>query len=156
MVTTTRCHHHGTFALLGATSAIWLRGMPNDIYSDWSGCPDWTRLKNAILIVEFASQNTPKGWILSPPRGAARLRFRPIVGYLLAFVLGVFPQVESGRCRCCSRQSMEPVSLQGYLAATFITTIFINSSSEARRSKQQPLSTHNEKFRCTLFPKSSF
>ena len=49
------------FALMGALTAIWLRGMPNDIYFQ-IGLVVLIGLasKNAILIVEFAAQNTAK------------------------------------------------------------------------------------------------
>ena len=43
-------------AVLGALLAIWLRGLDNDVYSRSAGSVDRLAAKNAILIVEFASQ----------------------------------------------------------------------------------------------------
>ena len=54
------------FALLGALTAIWLRGMPNDIYFQ-IGLVVLIGLasKNAILIVEFAARKHAEGMALS-------------------------------------------------------------------------------------------
>lgn len=135
------------FALLGATSAIWLRGMPNDIYFQ-IGLVVLIGLasKNAILIVEFASQKHAEGMdIVAAALEAARLRFRPIVMTSLAFVLGVFPLVKATGAGAAARQSMGTGVFAGMLAATFIATIFIPLFFKwLERSKQQPLSTHNE------------
>ncbi|HYY83429.1 MAG TPA: multidrug efflux RND transporter permease subunit, partial [Beijerinckiaceae bacterium] len=81
------------FAVFGAIVAIWLRGIENDVYFQ-IGLVTLIGLaaKNAILIVEFASERFREGM---PPfeaaMEAARLRFRPIIMTSLAFILGVFP-----------------------------------------------------------------
>ncbi len=115
------------FALLGATFAIWVRGMPNDIYFQ-IGLVVLIGLasKNAILIVEFAAQKVEDGMsIVDAALEAARLRLRPIVMTSLAFVLGVFPLVKASGAGAAARQSMGTGVFAGMLAATFIATIFI-------------------------------
>ena len=115
------------FALVGALTAIWLRGMPNDIYFQ-IGLVVLIGLasKNAILIVEFAAQKYAEGMnVVDAAMEAARLRFRPIVMTSLAFVLGVFPLVKASGAGAAARQSMGTGVFAGMIAATFIATIFI-------------------------------
>ncbi|KAF4533659.1 hypothetical protein B566_EDAN005708 [Ephemera danica] len=115
------------FALMGALTAIWLRGMPNDIYFQ-IGLVVLIGLasKNAILIVEFAAQKYAEGMsAVDAAIAAARLRLRPIVMTSLAFVLGVFPLVIASGAGAAARQSMGTGVFAGMVAATFIATIFI-------------------------------
>jgi multidrug efflux pump subunit AcrB len=115
------------FALIGAPSPIWVRGMPNDIYFQ-IGLVVLIGLasKNAILIVEFAAQKYAEGMsVVDAALEAARLRLRPIVMTSLAFVLGVFPLVKASGAGAAARQSMGTGVFAGMLAATFIATIFI-------------------------------
>ncbi|MFA7291658.1 MAG: multidrug efflux RND transporter permease subunit [Rhodocyclaceae bacterium] len=115
------------FALMGALTAIWLRGMPNDIYFQ-IGLVVLIGLasKNAILIVEFAAQKYAEGMgVVEAALEAARLRFRPIVMTSLAFVLGVLPLVVASGAGAAARQSMGTGVFAGMIAATFIATIFI-------------------------------
>lgn len=115
------------FALMGALTAIWLRGMPNDIYFQ-IGLVVLIGLasKNAILIVEFAAQKYAEGMTAAEAAvEAARLRLRPIIMTSLAFVLGVFPLVKATGAGASARQSMGTGVFGGMLAATFIATLFI-------------------------------
>ncbi|WP_295005001.1 multidrug efflux RND transporter permease subunit [uncultured Dechloromonas sp.] len=115
------------FALMGALTAIWLRGMPNDIYFQ-IGLVVLIGLasKNAILIVEFAAQKYAEGMTAAQAAvEAARLRLRPIIMTSLAFVLGVFPLVKATGAGAAARQSMGTGVFGGMLAATFIATLFI-------------------------------
>ena len=115
------------FALMGALTAIWLRGMPNDIYFQ-IGLVVLIGLasKNAILIVEFAAQKYAEGMSVAEAAvEAARLRLRPIIMPSLAFVLGVFPLVKATGAGAAARQSMGTGVFGGMIAATFIATIFI-------------------------------
>ncbi|MDD5329064.1 MAG: multidrug efflux RND transporter permease subunit [Sulfuricella sp.] len=115
------------FALFGALFAVLVRGMPNDIYFQ-IGLVTLVGLasKNAILIVEFASQKRAEGMgVLEAAVEGARLRFRPIVMTSLAFVLGVVPLVLATGAGAAARRSMGTGVFGGMIAATFIATIFI-------------------------------
>lgn len=115
------------FALVGALIAVWFRDMPNDIYFQ-IGLITLIGLaaKNAILIVEFASQKLEEGIpIMQAAVEAARLRFRPIVMTSMAFVLGIVPLVVATGAGAAARRSMGTGVFGGMLLATFVATIFI-------------------------------
>lgn len=115
------------FALTGALMAVLLRGMNNDIYFQ-IGLITLIGLaaKNAILIVEFASQKMEEGMpVAQAALEAARLRFRPIVMTSMAFILGIVPLVFATGAGAAARQSMGTGVLGGMLMATFVATIFI-------------------------------
>ena len=115
------------FAMAGALLAILLRDMPNDIYFQ-IGLVTLIGLaaKNAILIVEFASQKMKQGMPAAQAAiEAAQLRFRPIVMTSMAFVLGVVPLVIATGAGAAARRSMGTGVFGGMLLATFIATIFI-------------------------------
>jgi multidrug efflux pump len=115
------------FALAGALLAVLFRGMPNDIYFQ-IGLITLIGLaaKNAILIVEFASQKMEEGMpIMDAALEAARLRFRPIVMTSMAFVLGIVPLVIATGAGSAARRSMGTGVFGGMILATFVATIFI-------------------------------
>ncbi len=115
------------FALAGAFLAVLLRGMPNDIYFQ-IGLITLIGLaaKNAILIVEFASQKMEQGMpVAQAALEAARLRFRPIVMTSMAFVLGIVPLVVASGAGAAARRSMGTGVFGGMILATFVATIFI-------------------------------
>jgi multidrug efflux pump subunit AcrB len=115
------------FAVFGAILAIWLRGIENDVYFQ-IGLVTLIGLaaKNAILIVEFASERFREGM---PPfeaaMEAARLRFRPIIMTSLAFILGVVPLAISTGAGSASRHSIGTGVIGGMIAATFLAIFFI-------------------------------
>jgi len=115
------------FAMTGALIAILVRGMPNDIYFQ-IGLITLIGLaaKNAIFIVEFASQKMEEGMpLMEAAVEAARLRFRPIVMTSMAFVFGIVPLVFATGAGAAARQSMGTGVFGGMILATFIATIFI-------------------------------
>jgi HAE1 family hydrophobic/amphiphilic exporter-1/multidrug efflux pump len=115
------------FAFFGALLAVYIRGMPNDIYFQ-IGLIVLVGLsaKNAILIVEFAAQKRQQGMShIDAALTAARQRFRPIVMTSLAFILGVFPLVISSGAGAAARRSMGTGVFGGMVASTVIATIFI-------------------------------
>jgi HAE1 family hydrophobic/amphiphilic exporter-1/multidrug efflux pump len=115
------------FGVFGALSAVWMRGMSNDIYFQ-IGLVTLIGLaaKNAILIVEFANHRHEAGM---PPEQAAieaaRLRFRPIIMTSMAFILGVVPLVFATGAGAASRQSIGTGVFGGMLAATFLAIFFV-------------------------------
>ena len=115
------------FALTGALIAVLVRGMPNDIYFQ-IGLITLIGLaaKNAILIVEFASQKLEEGMpVAEAALEAARLRFRPIVMTSMAFVLGIVPLLVATGAGSAARRSMGTGVFGGMMVATFVATIFI-------------------------------
>lgn len=115
------------FALLGAFLAIWLRGLENDIYFQ-IGLLTLIGLsaKNAILIIEFASQLHRQGYtVIQAAREAARLRFRPIIMTSMAFVLGVLPLALSTGAGANSQHSIGTGVIGGMLVATGVAIFFI-------------------------------
>ena len=115
------------FGVFGALSAVWLLGMNNDIYFQ-IGLVTLIGLsaKNAILIVEFASQQHQQGRsLVESASEAARLRFRPIIMTSMAFLLGVVPLVIATGAGAASRRSIGTGVLGGMLAATFLAIFFV-------------------------------
>lgn len=115
------------FGVLGALSAVWVRGLDNDIYFQ-IGLVTLIGLaaKNAILIVEFANKLYESGRSLSDAAlEAARLRFRPIVMTSMAFILGVVPLVVASGAGAASRHSIGTGVFGGMLAATFLAIFFV-------------------------------
>ncbi len=115
------------FGVFGALSAVWLRGMTNDVYFQ-IGLVTLIGLaaKNAILIVEFANHRHETG--MSPEQAAieaAGLRFRPIIMTSMAFILGVVPLVFATGAGAASRQSIGTGVFGGMLAATFLAIFFV-------------------------------
>lgn len=115
------------FAVFGALAAVWLLNMNNDIYFQ-IGLITLIGLsaKNAILIVEFASQQHQQGRsLVEAAKEAARLRFRPIIMTSMAFILGVLPLVMATGAGAASRRSIGTGVLGGMLAATFLAIFFV-------------------------------
>ncbi|HET7552584.1 MAG TPA: multidrug efflux RND transporter permease subunit [Gemmatimonadaceae bacterium] len=115
------------FGVLGALIAVWLRGMPNDIYFQ-VGLIAVIGLaaKNAILIVEFASELRREGQsIRDAAVMAARERLRPILMTSFAFILGVAPLLTAGGAGAGSRHSLGTSVVFGMLGATMIGIFFV-------------------------------
>jgi multidrug efflux pump len=85
--------------------------------------------KNAILIVEFASQLRREGWDRSKATiEASRLRLRPILMTSFAFILGVVPLVIATGAGAEMRRSLGTAVFSGMLGVTafgiFLTPVF--------------------------------
>src|SRR3546814_11004588 len=99
-----------------------MRGLPNDIYVK-IGLITVIGLaaKNAILIIEFASEQRQLG---KPLREAvieaARLRFRPILMTSFAFIMGVLPMAVSSGAGANARHAIGTGVIGGMLFATFL------------------------------------
>ncbi len=115
------------FGVAGAYLGVWLRGIPSDIYFT-VGLITVVGLaaKNAILIVEFATELRRKGLaVREAAMEAARERFRPILMTSFAFILGVLPLVISSGAGAAGRHSLGTGVFFGMLAATIIGVFFI-------------------------------
>jgi multidrug efflux pump len=136
------------FGAFGAFLGVWLRGMPSDVYFQVGlFAVIGLAAKNAILIVEFASELRAQGHsIHDAALEAARERFRPILMTSLAFILGVAPLVIASGAGAGSRRSVGTSVFFGMLGATslgvfFIPLFFYSIRSLAeRRSSRNPVS----------------
>jgi HAE1 family hydrophobic/amphiphilic exporter-1/multidrug efflux pump len=115
------------FGMFGALTAVWLRGMENDVYFQ-IGLVTLIGLaaKNAILIVEFAAVRKAAGMSTQAAAiEAARLRFRPILMTSLAFILGVLPLAISTGAGASARHAIGTGVMGGMMAATFLAIFFV-------------------------------
>jgi multidrug efflux pump len=85
--------------------------------------------KNAILIVEFAHEQQQHGEELhQATRGAARIRFRPIIMTSVAFIGGVYPLVVATGAGAEMRQSLGTAVFSGMIGVAlfgiFLTPVF--------------------------------
>jgi multidrug efflux pump len=113
--------------IIGAVAAVYLRGMPNDVYFK-IGLITIIGLsaKNAILIVEFAKDLWKPGKSLAEATvEAAMLRFRPIVMTSLAFIFGVVPLTIASGAASKSQQAIGTGVLGGMLSATVLAVFFV-------------------------------
>ncbi|MEN6629452.1 MAG: efflux RND transporter permease subunit, partial [Sulfuricella sp.] len=113
--------------IFGATLAVTLRGLPNDVYFK-VGLIAIIGLssKNAILIIEFARDLQERGMsLVEATLEACRLRFRPILMTSLAFILGVLPLAISTGAGANSRHAIGTGVIGGMLAATFLAIFLV-------------------------------
>ena len=115
------------FGVFGALLGAWLRGMSNDVYFQVGMIAViGLAAKNAILIVEFASELRARGLpVREAATQAARQRLRPILMTSLAFILGVLPLVLAGGAGAVSRHSIGTGVFAGMLVATLVGIFFI-------------------------------
>ena len=115
------------FAIFGALLAIFLRGIPNDVYFQ-IGLITLIALaaKNAILIIEFAVMKRAEGLSYAEAAlEAAKLRLRPIAMTSFAFILGCVPLAIASGASANSRHSIGTGVIGGMLGATMIAIFFI-------------------------------
>jgi len=114
-------------ALLGALSAQWIRGLPNDVFCQ-VGLVMLVGLasKNAILIVEFAEQLRERGLpLVEATVEAATIRLRPILMTSMAFILGVVPLVVATGAGENGRHSVGTTVFGGMIMSTILNLFFI-------------------------------
>ncbi len=115
------------FAFFGAVLGLWLRGLENDIYFQ-VGLITLVGLsaKNAILMVEFATQRLKAGAsLLEATIEGARIRFRPIVMTSFAFIMGSLPLALSVGAGANSRHIIGTTVVGGMIALTMIGIFFV-------------------------------
>ena len=113
--------------ILGALTAVTLRGLPNDVYFK-VGLIVIIGLaaKNAILIIQFARDLQDKGHdLIDATLEACRLRFRPILMTSIAFVLGVMPLAISTGAGANGRHAIGTGVMGGMIAATVLAVFFV-------------------------------
>ena len=114
-------------AALGVVLALVLRNADNNTYTQ-IGIVLLVALasKNAILIVEFASQERKDGKpIREAARNAARLRFRAILMTAVSSILGFLPLLFASGAGAASRQAVGNAVVGGMIAATFFSLMFV-------------------------------
>ena len=113
--------------LVGATLAVTLRGLTNDVYFQVGLLTTMgLSAKNAILIVEFAEQAERGGKTpLDAALDAARLRLRPIIMTSLAFIFGVMPLAISTGAGAQSRIAIGTAVVGGMLTATALAIFYV-------------------------------
>jgi multidrug efflux pump len=134
------------FAAFGAFTAVFLRGLQNDIYFQ-IGMLTLVGLaaKNAILIVEFAMMKHHEGMPLAEAAvQGAKLRFRPIIMTSLALIFGVLPLALSSGAGAASRHSLGTSVIGGMLAATFVATFFVPLFFRWIAGWRRPREQHSE------------
>lgn len=140
-------------AALGAYLGEWAFGLENDIYFQ-IGLVMLMGMaaKNAILIVEFAKEQTDKGEdAYQAAVYAARLRFRPIVMTSLAFILGMVPMVLASGPGSASRQAIGTgvffgmifAVAFGILTVPFFFVIIKNALSRRKKSSSVAVDESN-------------
>jgi multidrug efflux pump len=113
--------------ILGALSAVTMRGLPNDVYFK-VGLIVIIGLaaKNAILIIQFARELQHKGQdLLEATVEACRLRFRPILMTSIAFILGVLPLAISTGAGANGRHAIGTGVMGGMIAATVLAVFLV-------------------------------
>ena len=114
-------------AVLGALTAVSLRGLADDVYCQ-IGLVMLIGLaaKNAILIVEFAEQLRKQGRsIFDAAMEASELRLRPILMTSFAFILGVVPLAVATGAGQLGRHSIGTTIIGGMLLSTVLNLFFI-------------------------------
>jgi multidrug efflux pump len=135
--------------LVGATLAVTLRGLQNDVYFQ-VGLVTTMGLsaKNAILIVEFAEAAEKRGMsAFAAAMEGARLRLRPILMTSLSFIFGVLPLALASGAGAQSRMAIGTAVIGGMLTATALAIFFVPMfyvsvrrifPDRRRRTEEQP------------------
>lgn len=114
-------------AVLGVVLALMARGSDNNTYTQ-IGVVLLVALasKNAILIVEFASQLRREGLeIRAAAIKAATLRFRAILMTAFSSILGFMPLLVASGAGAASRQAVGNAVVGGMVAATVFGLLFV-------------------------------
>ncbi len=113
--------------VVGSVVAVHVRGLQNDVFFT-VGLITLIGLsaKNAVLIVEFASQRQKEGLGLAQAVvEAARLRLRPILMTSLAFTLGIVPLVIATGPSSETQNAIGTGLFGGMISGTVLAVIFV-------------------------------
>ncbi|MBZ0158452.1 MAG: efflux RND transporter permease subunit [Alphaproteobacteria bacterium] len=113
--------------LVGAVTAVMLRGLPNDVYLQ-IGLLTTVGLstKNAILIIQFIKAQLQEGHeLVEATLTAVRIRLRPVIMTSLAFFFGTLPLALTRGAGASAQNAIGTAVTGGLLSATFIDLIFI-------------------------------
>ncbi len=113
--------------LVGAVTAVTLRGLPNDVYLQ-IGLLTTVGLstKNAILIIQFIKAQLQQGHeLMEATLTAVRIRLRPVIMTSLAFFFGTLPLALTRGAGAGAQNAIGTAVDGGLLSATFIDLIFI-------------------------------
>ncbi len=114
-------------AVLGVVVALLISGMDNNTYTQ-IGVVLLVALasKNAILIVEFASEQRQQGQTIQDAAvNAARLRFRAIQMTAISSILGFLPLIIASGAGAASRRAVGNSVVGGMCAATLFSLLFV-------------------------------
>jgi HAE1 family hydrophobic/amphiphilic exporter-1 len=114
-------------AILGALTAVYLRGLQNDIFCQ-IGLVMLVGLasKNAILIVQFGNLLRAQGMpVAQAALQAAKTRLRPILMTSFAFIFGIMPLVFASGAGQASRHSLGTAVVGGMLVSTLLNLFVI-------------------------------
>jgi len=114
-------------AALGVVVALFLRSADNNVYTQ-IGIVLLVALasKNAILIVEFASEQRRSGKsIREAASHAAKMRFRAILMTAFSSILGFLPLLFASGAGAASRQAVGNAVVGGMIAATAFSLLFV-------------------------------
>src|SRR5690606_22175968 len=113
--------------ILGTALAATLRGMDLDVHFQVAmRTTVGLTSKNAILIVEFATENLAKGMdLISATMQAVRDRLRPIIMTSLAFGLGVLPLALASGAGSGAQRAIGTGVVGGMIVGTVLGVFFI-------------------------------
>jgi multidrug efflux pump len=115
------------FGVLGALTAIWLRGLENDVYFQ-IGLLVLIGLgaKNAVLRVTAAVELRKQGKsIMEATREAGEQRLRPIIMTSLAFAVGVLPLAIAAGAGANARHSIGTGIIGGMIGETTLAMLYV-------------------------------
>ncbi|MEA5113622.1 MAG: efflux RND transporter permease subunit [Geobacteraceae bacterium] len=113
--------------LVGAVTAVTLRGLPNDVYLQ-IGLLTTVGLstKNAILIIQFIKAQLNQGHeLVEATLTAIKIRFRPVIMTSMAFFFGTLPLALTKGAGAAAQNAIGTAVTGGLLSATFIDLFFI-------------------------------